>query len=84
MIFDDQLKDLLDIYLPNNRGTDMLIDAPLCASFCEDNKESISRQTIVCMALKIIGEDRNCTIPRQLENWINNFKEVTLKHLLNK
>lgn len=83
MIFDEQLKDLLDIYLPNNRGTDMLINAPLFASFCEDNKDSISRQTIVCMALQIIGEDRNCVIPKQLKDWIERFKDVSLKHILN-
>lgn len=83
MIFDEQLKDLLDVYLPNNHGTDMLINAPLFASFCDDNKDSISRQTIVCMALQIIGEDRDCVIPKQLKDWIERFKDVSLKHILN-
>ena len=83
MIFDEQLKELLDIYLPNNRGTDMLINAPLFTSFCDNNKDNISRQTIVCMALQIIGEDRNCVIPKQLKDWIERFKDVSLKHILN-
>ena len=84
MIYDKELKDLLDIYLPNNHGTDMLINAPLFASFCDANKDDISKQTIICMALQFIAEDRNCTIPKQLKDWIERFKDVSLKHLLKK
>lgn len=83
-LLDKALHELEDRYLGSSRTVQMLIDAPICYSFCDANKDDIAEQTIVLMALQIIAKEYDITMSYQLDEWVERFKEASLKYILNK
>lgn len=55
---------------------------PLWAAFCDDNKDSISEDTIILMAVQILAKKNGITMSFDLDTWVNRFKNVVLEHLL--
>lgn len=78
------VSEIVDRYLGSSSSANILINAPLYASFCDANKDSISEQTIVLMAMKYIANEYEVVIPAQLDDWVNRFEKVVLKHLMSK
>ena len=56
---------------------------PLWAAFCDENKDNISEDTIILMAVQILAKRNGITMSFDLDTWVSRFKNVVLKHLLN-
>lgn len=81
---DDILHQIEDYILVNPSYVQNMTGCPIWAAFCDENKDSISEDTIILMAVQILAKKNNITMSFDLDTWINRFKNVVLKHLLSK
>lgn len=72
-----------DDILVNPTYVSNMTGCPLWAAFCDENKDSISEDTIILMAVQILARKNGITMSFDLDTWINRFKTIVLKHLLN-
>ena len=81
---DNILHQIEDYILVNPSYVRNMTGCPICAAFCDENKDSISEDTIILMAVQILAKKNNITMSSDLDIWINRFKNVVLEHLLSK
>ena len=81
---DNILHQLEDDILVNHSYVRNMTGCPIWAAFCDENKDSISEDTIILMAVQILARKNNITMSFDLDIWVNRFKNVVLKHLLSK
>ena len=72
-----------DDILINPTYVSNMTGCPLWAAFCDENKEDISEDTIILMAVQILAKKNDITTSCDLDTWVNRFKKVVLEHLLN-
>ena len=72
-----------DDILINPTYVSNMTGCPLWAAFCDENKEDISEDTIILMAVQILAKKNGITMSFDLDTWVNRFKKVVLEHLLN-
>ena len=72
-----------DDILINPTYVSNMTGCPLWAAFCDENKEDISEDTIILMAVQILTKKNGITMSFDLDTWVNRFKKVVLEHLLN-
>lgn len=76
------LHQIEDDILVNPSYVRNMTGSPLWAAFCDDNKDSISEDTIILMAVQILAKKNGITMSFDLDTWVNRFKKVVLEHLL--
>lgn len=81
---DNILHQIEDYILVNPSYVRNMTGCPIWAAFCDENKDSISEDTIILMAVQILAKKNNITMSFDLDTWVNRFKNVVLKHLLSK
>lgn len=80
---DNVLHQIEDDILINTSYVRNMTGCPLWAAFCDENKDSISKDTIILMAVQILAKKNGITTSYDLDTWVNRFKKVVLEHLLN-
>lgn len=79
---DNVLHQIEDDILVNPTYVRNMTNCPLWAAFCDENKDSISEDTIILMAVQILAKRYDITTSCDLDTWVNRFKNIVLKHLL--
>lgn len=77
------LHQIEDGILVNPTYVRNMTGCPLWAAFCDENKDSISEDTIILMAVQILAKKNDITTSCDLDTWVDRFKKVVLEHLLN-
>ena len=77
------LHQIEDGILVNPTYVNNMTGCPLWAAFCDENKEDISEDTIILMAVQILAKRYDITTSYDLDTWVNRFKKVVLEHLSN-
>lgn len=78
------LHQIEDGILVNSTYVRNMTGCPLWAAFCDENKDSISEDTIILMAVQILAKKNGIATSCDLDTWVNRFKKVVLEHILNK
>lgn len=82
--FDKIMPYLQKLYLGTFDHAYAMLNTPMYASFCDNNKEYISQSVIVMMALKIITERHGMVHWFMIDEWIEHFGPEVLKYLQEK
>ena len=72
---------ILDLTVSNDWFAHFLLDTPMGALFCEDNRKDLSKDLILLMAVQIIAKENDLPYWMKIDDIVDRLKPVVLDYL---